>query len=241
MPKQVSFSAHAASERSLLSAIFLDPEQYLRSDAAKVSVDDFFVDAHRIIYSEMQAMLNEGRPCKDAVVLGERLKEQGLLEQAGGVATLIEIVETHFHALHLCDYAKTVRDNAMRRRIAIKCDDVVQAACDGRSPDELLLELDGLTTRCGGIGANFELQPMTSREFMATDFKQEFHVNRVLASGQPAVIGGPQKALKTGVLIDLAVSLGTGTTFLGDERFFVPKRRRVCVLSGEAEIGRAHG
>lgn len=234
MLKPISFSNHVEAERSLLSAIFLDPERYFRSETTKVGPDDFIVEAHRIIYSEMLATLDEGRPCKDVMVIATRLQERGLLEHAGGVETLVEILESQFHGFHINDYATTVRSNSTRRRIAVKCNDVAAAACDGRSPDELLGELDDLATNCGGAGANFELQVMTSREFSATDFKQEYVINGVLAGGQPAVLGGPQKALKTGILADLAISLGTATPFLSQEQFFVPKRCRVCVLSGES-------
>src|SRR5262249_29799038 len=59
-------------------------------------------------------------------------------------------------------------------------------------------------------------------------------VNGVLVRGQPGVIGGPKKVLKSGIAIDLAISLATGTPLLGFERFAVPKAVRVLVLNGES-------
>lgn len=56
-------------------------------------------------------------------------------------------------------------------------------------------------------------------------------VDGVMIENQPMVIGGPAKSLKTSVALDLAVSLGTGTPFLG--RFPVPRRVRVAVFCGE--------
>src|SRR5262249_4006653 len=54
----------------------------------------------------------------------------------------------------------------------------------------------------------------------------------VLVAGQPGVIGGPKKTLKTPFAVDLAISIGTGTRFLG--RFPVPPKKRVAYLSGES-------
>ena len=60
-------------------------------------------------------------------------------------------------------------------------------------------------------------------------------VEGVMVRGQPLVVGGPPKSLKTSLALDLAVSLATATPFLG--HFPVPKNRRVAVFSGES--GRA--
>ncbi len=57
-------------------------------------------------------------------------------------------------------------------------------------------------------------------------------VERVLVRDQPMVIGGPHKALKTSLALDLAVSLATGTKFLNT--FAVPKACKVAVFSGES-------
>ena len=57
-------------------------------------------------------------------------------------------------------------------------------------------------------------------------------VKKVLVADQPAVIGGPKKTLKTSLVIDLAVSLATGSPFLS--KFEVPRPVKLPVLSGES-------
>jgi len=80
--------------------------------------------------------------------------------------------------------------------------------------------------------ASYTPKLFTDAEFVAAQFPREWLVKRVLAKGQLAVCGGPKKSLKTSVLVDLVLSLGTGTPFL--DRFDVPKPVRVIMLSGES-------
>lgn len=73
---------------------------------------------------------------------------------------------------------------------------------------------------------------MTSAELQEYDCRHDWLVNDLLVQGEPGVIGGPKKALKTSIMVDLAISLGTGTPFLN--KFVVPKPRRVAIFSGES-------
>src|SRR5262249_45698775 len=80
--------------------------------------------------------------------------------------------------------------------------------------------------------AGWVWSPMSSHEFFSTDFKPTWLVKRVLVKNQPGVVGGPIKCLKTTIGIDLAVSLASGTPFLGFLEVYRPVR--VAVLSGES-------
>src|SRR6516164_11082089 len=73
---------------------------------------------------------------------------------------------------------------------------------------------------------------LSSFWFEEKDFPREWLVEQILVGGQPGVIGGPKKGMKTSIALDLAVSLASGTPFLGV--FAVPMRMRVGVISGES-------
>ncbi len=57
-------------------------------------------------------------------------------------------------------------------------------------------------------------------------------VDGVFSSDQPTLFGARSKCLKTTQLVDLAVSLASGTQWLG--AFDIPKTRRVLFITGEA-------
>lgn len=63
------------------------------------------------------------------------------------------------------------------------------------------------------------------------DFRPNFIVDDVINEGEPGVIGGRSKTLKTSIAIDLFVSLSTGTPFLGRFRC---ERKKVAMWSGES-------
>ena len=73
---------------------------------------------------------------------------------------------------------------------------------------------------------------MDSATFAKSKFSPQWLINSMLVQGQPAVVGGPKKAMKTSLVVDMAISLGSGRPFLG--RFEVPESVRVVIFSGES-------
>jgi len=75
------------------------------------------------------------------------------------------------------------------------------------------------------------IEVIDCRQFLALDLRTEYLIHGVLAAGQPTIIGGRSKVLKTSVAIDMAVSLGSGSPFLGK---FLAHRVPVGFWSGES-------
>ena len=76
------------------------------------------------------------------------------------------------------------------------------------------------------------LQFVDSRTFFTAEYKTNWHVKNVLVQGQPAILGGAKKVLKTNMLVDLVISVASGTPFLG--QFAVTNRAAVGLISGES-------
>jgi AAA domain len=85
-------------------------------------------------------------------------------------------------------------------------------------------QASGASSFLGGV--------MNTAAFAAADCRREWLVKKLLVADEPVLLGGPKKSLKTSVVVDLALSLGSGTRFLNS--FEVPQKRRCLILSGES-------
>ena len=79
-----------------------------------------------------------------------------------------------------------------------------------------------------------KLWPRSPTDLKASRKPSVWLIDDVLVAGQPGVLGGPRKTLKTAISMDLAVSLGIGpgVKFLG--RFEIPKQCKVGFWSAES-------
>lgn len=63
-----------------------------------------------------------------------------------------------------------------------------------------------------------------------------YHIPGILRADQPALIGGALKAMKTSTTLDLAISLATGTPFLGRAEWRPAEPIGVTMLTGESGL-----
>ena len=81
----------------------------------------------------------------------------------------------------------------------------------------------------------FEMNAISAAELDASNYDVTYLVDGTLVEGQPCIVAGKQKTLKTSVLVDLSVSLVVAHKFLGV--FNVPEARRVGFVSCESGLG----
>lgn len=73
---------------------------------------------------------------------------------------------------------------------------------------------------------------MTAAELAAAEFELEFIIPNTLVAGQPLIIAGAKKVLKTSLVLDLAISLASGKPFLN--ALPVDRPCRAGIMTGES-------
>ncbi|PKH22305.1 replicative DNA helicase [Enterobacterales bacterium CwR94] len=126
------------AEQSVLGGLMLDNERW-DNVSERVAADDFFSRPHRMIFAEMQKLLEAGRPI-DLITLSESLERNGELNMVGGFAYLAELSKNTPSAANISAYADIVRERAVVRDIISVSNEIADACYDpqGRSSEDLL-------------------------------------------------------------------------------------------------------
>ena len=154
-------------------------------------------------------------------------------EQVGGEGTIREIECLLAAPLHVAYYFDKVRDAAVRRRLKEHGLRLARTARDTSVDLETLLQSADVSFLHSTPRDRFKT--ITSAELERTELDIDYLVEGFIVRGQPCIVAGAKKTLKTNILIDLVLSLAQAGLFLG--KFRVLRSIRVALLSGES--GRA--
>jgi len=126
------------AEQSVLGGLMLDNEAW---DAIgdMVNENDFYRRDHRLIFQTISKMMESGLTC-DAITIAERLDKSAMLDEAGGVSYLGELVSTVPSVENIKAYAEIVRERAVSRNLIKVANEIADSAFlpEGRSVEELL-------------------------------------------------------------------------------------------------------
>jgi replicative DNA helicase len=110
------------AEQCVLGGILIE-DQALLKVIEFLHPEDFYKEAHGIIYATMLDLFNRNEP-QDLVTVHNALKSMGKLEAVGGAVYLAEITETMPVAANIGYYGKIVWDKAVLRRLIQKASDI---------------------------------------------------------------------------------------------------------------------
>ncbi len=103
------------AEQAVLGSVLIDPA-CLNDIAVQMKADYFFIPQHKEIYAAMSSMYELSQTI-DFVSLLEKLKKDGVYDEAGGKAYLTQLVQTVPSAANVLTYVAIIRDRYYARSL----------------------------------------------------------------------------------------------------------------------------
>ena len=126
-----------AAEQAVLGAIFLDSDRLIEVKEF-LSTDDFYKNAHKIIFRAMEH-LSDNREAIDVLTVRSLLENQNDLEAIGGIAYIAELATATPTAANASYYAKIVAEKSLLRQLITKLTQSVEKAYSQEDPAEDVL------------------------------------------------------------------------------------------------------
>ncbi|OGJ48883.1 replicative DNA helicase [Candidatus Peregrinibacteria bacterium RIFOXYB12_FULL_41_12] len=103
------------AEKSVLGSLLIDKDAIIKI-ADILHPEDFYYDAHRIIYGGVLDLFGRRTPI-DLLTLSTNLKDNGEIDKIGGNAYLAELINEVVTASHIVQYAVIVKQKATLRNL----------------------------------------------------------------------------------------------------------------------------
>ena len=126
------------AEQSVLGSILLDKDAMI-SVSETLIPEDFYKEAHKVIYESMLKLYNSQSEI-DLVTLAEELRDQGYLDDIGGVpyiTSLSTIVPTTSNIKY---YVNIVKEKSIVRQLISAANDIINLGYDASTKVEDVLE-----------------------------------------------------------------------------------------------------
>ena len=112
------------AEQAVLGSVIIDPK-CLNEIAVQMKTEYFYIPQHREIYSAMSAMYELSQTI-DFVSLLEKLKSDGVYDEAGGKAYLTQLVQTVPSAANVLTYVAIIRERYYARALMTAAQDIIK-------------------------------------------------------------------------------------------------------------------
>ena len=204
------------AEQSLLGSLLIDADAIIKI-ADQVRAEDFYKDAHRIIFEVVVELFERHEPI-DLLSVCNRLEERGKLQEIGGRSTVAELSNAVATSGNVAHYAKIVQKKATLRRILKAASAISQMGFNEVEDTDVIL--DQAEQTLFNVSSNFlknSFAPIRSVLSEAFERIDELHRERGKLRGLPTgfteldnVLAGLQKS----DLIILAARPSVGKTSL---------------------------
>ena len=218
------------AEQSLIGGLMLNKAAWDKI-ADVVTAEDFYRNDHRLIFTAIAQLVDEGNPC-DVVTISEFLDRRSELDKAGGLEYLAALANETPGAANARAYAKIVRERSMLRSLINAGNEIAGSAfgTDGRTATELVDEAERLVfdiadkgTRTGsGFRSLKEILPAAVDRIdllhqsdgditgISTGYSEFDKLTAGLQGGELIIIAGRPSMGKTTLALNIAENAAIG-------------------------------
>jgi replicative DNA helicase len=126
------------AEQSILGGILIENEA-LHKVMEILTVDDFYRDAHQMIFNAMLDLSERGEPA-DLITLMNELRKLNQLDSIGGASYLASLSDSVPTAANIEYYAKIVKEKAVLRKLIQTSTEIITKGYEDREDVEELLD-----------------------------------------------------------------------------------------------------
>ncbi len=126
------------AEQAVLGSVIIDPK-CLNEIAPLMKTDYFYIPQHREIYAAMASMF-ELSQIIDFVSLLEKLKRDGVYDEAGGKAYLTQLVQNVPSAANVLTYVAIIRERYYARALMTAAQDIIKDVNENAMDSGMLLD-----------------------------------------------------------------------------------------------------
>lgn len=120
------------AEQSVLGSMIMDHDAVIVASEILIT-SDFYRPDHGQIFSAIMELYTAGNPI-DLITIQDRLVQNGVLEQVGGLSYLVELANSVPTSAHIKQYAKIVQEKATLRKLIKVSTDISAKSYEGDEP-----------------------------------------------------------------------------------------------------------
>ncbi|MEW6243789.1 MAG: replicative DNA helicase [Bacillota bacterium] len=134
------------AEQSVLGSMLIEKEAILKA-CEILSADDFYREAHRIIFDAIVDVFERGEAV-DLITVSERLRQLGKIEAVGDIPALAALANMVPTAANIEYYARIVEEKAVLRRLISAGTEIVRMGYEAQQePEEVLDQAEQMVFR----------------------------------------------------------------------------------------------
>jgi replicative DNA helicase len=126
------------AEEAVLGAVLINPEAYF-TVSQFLKGEDFYIVRNRWVW-EAFTRLHEKRIAIDYLTVSQELEHQGQLEEVGGQAYLLSLINQTPSAFNVEAYAHTVEEHSLRRRMLNAANELAQLAYNQKQSIDTVID-----------------------------------------------------------------------------------------------------